>query len=75
MLGILRMVSVVMGITLVLGAVMLITAIPKVVRDKDFSISEKAITSVGGVVISAYLIWMVVTIVPTMAEKMMEILF
>ena len=75
MLGILRMVSVVMGITLVLGAVMLITAIPKVVKDKDFSISEKAITSVGGVVVSAYLIWMVVTIVPTMAEKMMEILF
>lgn len=45
MLGILRMVSVVMGITLVLGAVMLITAIPKVVKDKDFSISEKAIQS------------------------------
>lgn len=75
MLGILRMVSVVMGITLVLGAVMLITAIPKVVKDKDFSISEKAITSVGGVVVSAYLIWIVVTIVPTMAEKMMETLF
>jgi hypothetical protein len=75
MLGILRMVSIVMGIVLVMGAIVLITAIPKVVKDKDFSISEKAITSVGGVVVSAYLIWMVVTIVPTMAEKMMETLF